>query len=66
MNRVDKVYKNHDVECSKKRDRYILDQKSLDDLDAVENPTFDEKIGRSIMKLIIKAKNSIGLGFAKI
>ena len=66
MNRVDKVYKNHDVECSKKRDRYILDQKSLDDLDAVENLTFDEKIGRSIMKLIIKAKNSIGLGFAKI
>ena len=69
INRVDKACKKHDIEYSKTRDkkeRHRADQELLDDLDSIENPTVGERIGRTIIKPIIKAKKTFGLGSSLI
>lgn len=62
INRVDKACKKHDIEYSKTTDRHVADQEFLEDLDAIQNPTVGERIAKSIIKPIIKAKKTFGLG----
>ncbi|GIY05707.1 DUF5679 domain-containing protein [Caerostris darwini] len=73
INRVDKACKKHDIDYNETKDtkqRHIADQKFLDDLDAIKNPTngifpLGERQARAIIKPIIKAKKMFGLGLSK-
>ncbi|GIY97136.1 DUF5679 domain-containing protein [Caerostris extrusa] len=73
INRVDKACKKHDIDYNETKDtkqRHIADQKFLDDLDAIKNPTngifpLGERQTRAIIKPIIKAKKMFGLGLSK-
>lgn len=65
INRVDKACKKHDIEYSKTKDnseRHRADQELINDLDAIDNPTFGERAARMIIKPIIKTKKKFGLG----
>lgn len=48
----------------KKKERHITDEELIDDLNAIKNPTFGEKNGRTIIKWIIKGKKTFELGFS--
>lgn len=70
INRVDKACKKHDISYSKTKDtkeRHIADEELLNDLNAIENPTsgifpLGEKQARAIIRPIIKAKKTFGMG----
>lgn len=66
INRVDETAYKHDVCYLKNKDTKIrnevCDQNMLNELDSIPNPTIREKIDRAIVKPIIKAKKSFGMG----
>ena len=65
VNRIDAICKQHDIEYSKSTnadDIRSADIKMIEQLDALENPTWREKIGRSIAKGGIKTKMFFGHG----
>lgn len=67
INRVDKACKKHDIKYNQNKEthqRHVADQELLEDLDSIENPTIGERIGRTIIKPIIKAKKTFGLGIS--
>lgn len=66
INKVDQAAYHHDV-CylrhpDTKARNEICDREMLEELDAIENPTLRERFDRAIVKPIIKAKKSFGMG----
>lgn len=69
INKVDHIAMEHDICYLKNKDtktrNEICDRNMLIELDQITNPTIAEKIGRQIVKPIIKAKKTFGLGIKK-
>lgn len=65
-NRVDETAYQHDVCYLKNKDtktrNEVCDKKMLEDLDDIKNPTIRERMERAVVKPIIKAKKTFGLG----
>ena len=70
INRVDESAYKHDVCYLKNKDTKtrndVCDKEMLDDLNSIPNPTLREKIDRAIVKPIIKAKKTFGMGISTI
>jgi hypothetical protein len=65
INRVDEAAYRHDLAYAKHSDtpsRNVADRLMVDELDKINNPTFRERIERSIVKPIISTKASLGFG----
>lgn len=70
INRVDQACKKHDIAYSKTKDtkqRHVADEELLNDINSIENPTnglypLGENQARVVIKPIIKAKKTFGLG----
>jgi len=65
INRVDEAAYRHDLAYAKNSDtpsRIVADRLMVDELDKIYNPTFRERIERSIVKPIISTKASLGFG----
>lgn len=66
INRVDQAAYKHDVCYLQNKDTKtrndVCDKAMLEELDAIPNPTFRERIDRAIVKPIIKAKKTFGMG----
>ena len=63
--RVDEAAMHHDLAYAVYKDkgkRHEADRKLLQELDAIENPTFKEKIKKVTTKAVIKPKLFLGLG----
>jgi hypothetical protein len=65
VDRVDENAMHHDLAYhmhSDKKSRHVADRKLLQDNDAIENPTFKEKVKRVATKAVMKPKLFLGLG----
>ena len=66
INRVDNAADNHDLCYSKHDDTKIrnevCDKTMLEELNGIVNPTLRERIDKSIVGKLIKAKANFGLG----
>ena len=68
INRVDKAAYHHDLAYNNYSDtsnRNIADRTMLNELNNISNPTIRERIERAVVKPILSAKSSLGLGFKK-
>ena len=70
INRVDQTAYKHDIYYLKNKDtktrNEVCDKEMLDELDAIQGPTFRERIDRAIVKPLISAKKNFGMGFSVI
>src|SRR3977135_2624732 len=64
INRVDQAAYKHDIKYmnDNKEIRQIADQTMIEELNNISNPSFREKIERSIVIPILKTKKFLGLG----
>lgn len=66
INRVDEAAYKHDVCYLKNKDTEVrnklCDSDMIKELDDIPNPSFRERMDRSIVKPIIKAKKTFGMG----
>ena len=68
INRVDTAAYFHDLAYDRYADtasRNVADRQMLSELNTIPNPTIRERIERTIVKPILAAKSSLGLGFKK-
>ena len=68
INRVDKAAYHHDLAYNNYSDtsnRNIADRTMLNELNNISNPTIRERIERAVVKPILSAKSSLGLGLKK-
>src|SRR2546428_579412 len=66
INRVDTAAYFHDLAYDRYADtasRNVADRQMLSELNTIPNPTIRERIERTIVKPILAAKSSLGLGF---
>ena len=70
INKVDTAAYHHDLCYAKHEDRKdrneICDKEMIRELDEIDKPTLRERLDRSIVKNIIKAKVNFGLGLKKL
>lgn len=67
INRVDAAAYRHDLAYRKFKDienRHAADRRMIAEMDAIENPTFRERIERMLVKKMMQAKIFLGQGLA--
>lgn len=66
INKVDEAAYRHDVCYLENKDtktrNEVCDTNMINELDAISNPTIRERIDRAVVKPIIKAKKTFGMG----
>ena len=68
INRVDNAAYYHDLAYDRYSDtgsRNVADRQMLSELNNIPNPTVRERIERAVVKPILSAKSSLGLGLKK-
>ena len=69
INQVDEACKRHDITYyidKQLEGKHKADDVLVDELNAIDNPTLNEKIARAIIKPIIKTKRRFGLGTQEV
>lgn len=68
INRVDLAAYHHDLAYRDNKDiesRHAADRKMIQELDAIENPSFRERVERMLVKKALQAKMFLGQGVGK-
>ena len=69
INRVDNAAYRHDLAYDRYSDtanRNVADRMMVNELNNIPNPTIRERIERAVVKPILSAKSSLGLGLKKV